>query len=85
MNLLNRLALILIVALTAAAPAFADDESAKMQKEYEEEVKKMYEPVNPAENLVRDTYLLSETEDLGTGNDDDQKKDSKPLKLEKRN
>ena len=83
-NLLNGFALILICALTAAAPAFAEDESAKALKEYEEDVQKAYEPVSPAENYLYDAYLLNETKDVAVVHDAEPEKVTKPLKVEKK-
>lgn len=71
----------MIFTLSATALAFAGDESAKALKEYEDEVKKIYDqPVDPVEDSVLDAYMLKESEGLTSFFDADREKDAKLLK-----
>lgn len=73
-----------ILVMSAAAPVFAGKESEKALQEYEDEVKKIYDqPVNQAEDLLFDTYLLKESEgptDFVKVSREQESKSFKPLK-----
>ncbi len=83
-NWLNKLVLTLIFVLSVAVPLFAREDSEKARREFEEEVRKIYEqPVNTMDNFGFDAYMLKESQgltDFREGEPEENAKLLKPLK-----